>query len=86
MDRLQLTGQNPDRVFNFRSDRVHAEHLLFYGVKRPNLKLKTRPQRVLGYLPEAKTYLLSSLVDQSTLNVKTEGLNPAPGTGKGRKG
>jgi hypothetical protein len=51
MDRLQLTGQNPDRVFNFRSDRVHAEHLLFYGVKRPNLKLKTRPKECLGCLP-----------------------------------
>ncbi len=51
MDRLQLTGQNPDQVFNFRSDQVHAVHLPFYGVKRPNLKLKTRPKECLGCPP-----------------------------------
>ncbi len=51
MDKLQLTGRNLGRVFNFRSGRVHAMHLLCYGVKLPNLKLKTRPKQLLGYLP-----------------------------------
>jgi hypothetical protein len=50
MDKLQLTGQNLGRVFNFRSGCVHAVHLLYYGVKLPNLKLKTRPKQLLGYL------------------------------------
>jgi hypothetical protein len=62
MDKLQLTGQNLGRVFNFGSGRVHAVHLLYYGVKLPNLKLKTRPKQVLGSLPlhivlPATTYL-----------------------------
>jgi len=35
--------QNMVRVFNFRSGRVYTVHLLCYRVKRPNLKLKTRP-------------------------------------------
>jgi hypothetical protein len=51
MDKLQLTGQNLGRVFNFRNVRVHAVHLLCYGVKLPNLKLKTRPKQLLGSLP-----------------------------------
>ncbi len=51
MDKLQLTGQNLDQVSNFRSDRVHAVHLLFNGVKLPNFKLKTRPKQLLGYIP-----------------------------------
>jgi hypothetical protein len=38
MDKLQLTGQNQGRVFNFRKCRVLAVHL---RVKLPNLKLKT---------------------------------------------
>ncbi len=51
MDKLQLTGQNLGRVFNFRNGRVHAVHLLCCGVKLPNLKLKTRPKQLLGSLP-----------------------------------
>ena len=50
MDKLKITGQNLGRVFNFRSVRVHAMHLLCYGVKLPNLKLKIRPKQLLGYL------------------------------------
>jgi len=50
MDKLQLTGQNLGRVFNFRYGRVHAVHLLCYGVKLPNLKLKTLPKQLLGSL------------------------------------
>ncbi len=50
-DKLQLTGQNLGRVFNFRSDRVHAMHLLCHGVKLSNLKLKTRAKQLLGSLP-----------------------------------
>ncbi len=51
MDKLQLTGQNLDRVFYFRYERVRAVHFLCLGVKLPNLKLKTRPKQVLGSLP-----------------------------------
>jgi hypothetical protein len=50
-DKLQLTGQNMDRVFNFRNSRVHVVHFLCYGVKQPNLKKKTRPKQHLGSLP-----------------------------------
>ncbi len=51
MDKLQLTGQNLDRVFNYRNGRVHAMHFLCYRVKLPYLKLKTRPKQLLGSLP-----------------------------------
>jgi hypothetical protein len=50
MDKLQRTGQNLGRVFNFINGRVHAAHILCYRVKLPNLKLKTRPEQLLGYL------------------------------------
>ncbi len=51
MDKLQLTGWNLGRVFNYRNGRVHAVHLLCCGVKLPNFKLKTRPKQLLGSLP-----------------------------------
>jgi hypothetical protein len=51
MDKLQLTGQILGQVFNFICDRAHAGHLLFYGIKLPNLKMKTLPKLLLGYLP-----------------------------------
>jgi hypothetical protein len=53
MDKLQLTGQNLGRVFNSRSGCMGATHLRRYKAKWPNLKLKTRPKRLLGYLPLA---------------------------------
>jgi hypothetical protein len=43
-------GRNLGQVFNFRSGRVHAVHLLCYGVKLPKLKLKTQPKQLFGYL------------------------------------
>jgi hypothetical protein len=49
--KLQLTGQNLGRVFNFRYGRVHAVHFICNGVKLHNLKLKTRPKQLLDYLP-----------------------------------
>jgi hypothetical protein len=51
MDKLQLTGQNLGRVFNFRNGRVHAVHFLCYGVKLPNFKLKTWPKQPIDPLP-----------------------------------
>jgi hypothetical protein len=51
MDKLQLTGQNVGRVFNFRSGHLHSEHLWCYPAKLPKLKLKTRPKQLLGSLP-----------------------------------
>jgi hypothetical protein len=50
MDKLQPTGQNLGRVFNFINGRVHAAHILCYRVKLPNLKLKTWPEQLLGSL------------------------------------
>ncbi len=50
MEKLELTGQNLVRVFNFKSGRVHSMHFLCYGVKLTNLKLKTRPSQLLGSL------------------------------------
>jgi hypothetical protein len=51
MDKLQLTGQNLGRVFNFRSGHLHAATFLVLSLKLPNLQLKTRPKQVLGSLP-----------------------------------
>ncbi len=51
MDKLRPTGQNLDRVFNFRSGHLHATHLWCYEAKLPNLKLKTRPKQHRGFLP-----------------------------------
>jgi hypothetical protein len=50
MDKLQLTGCNLGRVFNFRYGCVPAIHLRCYEVELPNLKLKTRPKQLLGSL------------------------------------
>jgi hypothetical protein len=50
MYKLQLTGQNLGRVFNFRSGHLHAAHSWRYEVKLPNLKLKTWPKHLLGYI------------------------------------
>jgi hypothetical protein len=51
MDKLQLKGQNLDRVFNFRSGHLHAATFLVSSVKLPNLQLKTQPKQLLGSLP-----------------------------------
>ncbi len=49
-DKLQLTGQNLGGVFNSRSGHVYALQLDFSETEQPNLKLKTRPKQLLGYL------------------------------------
>jgi hypothetical protein len=51
LGKLQLTGQNLGRVFNFRSGHLHAAAFLVSSVKLPNLQLKTQPKQLLGYLP-----------------------------------
>ncbi len=51
MDKLQLTGQNQGRVFNFRSGHFYAATFLVLSVKLPNLQLKTWPKQLLGSLP-----------------------------------
>ncbi len=48
MDKLQLTGQNLSRVFNFRNGRLHVVHFLCYGVELPNSKLKTQFKQLIG--------------------------------------
>ncbi len=48
MAKLQLTGQNLGRVFNCRISHAHVVHFGCYGVKLPNLKLKTRPKQLSG--------------------------------------
>jgi hypothetical protein len=50
-DKLQLTGQNLGRVFNFRFDHLRAEHFWCCQVKLPNLNSKTQPKQLLGSLP-----------------------------------
>jgi hypothetical protein len=40
IDQLEVTGLNMDRVFNTRSDRMNATHLLCSIAKLPNLELK----------------------------------------------
>jgi len=48
--KLQLTGQNLDRVFNSRSGCMCALHLCSNEAKRPHLKLETRLKHLLGSL------------------------------------
>ncbi len=51
MDKLQLTGRNLGRVFNFRFGHLRAEHFWCYQVKLPDLKLKTRPKQTSRFSP-----------------------------------
>jgi hypothetical protein len=50
MDKLQITGQSLGQVFNFSIGHLYVVHLWCYKVKLPNLKLKTWPKQLLGYL------------------------------------
>ncbi len=50
MDKLQLTGQNLGRAFNFRSGHFHVAHSWCHQLKLPSLKLRTRPEQLLGSL------------------------------------
>ncbi len=50
MDKIQLVGQNLVVVFNFRCGYVHVMQLRCYEVKLSNLKLKTCPKQLFGYL------------------------------------
>ncbi len=49
-DKLQLTGQNLGQVFNPISGCLWAMRLWCHEAKWPNLKLKTQPKQLLGYL------------------------------------
>ncbi len=51
MDKLNLTGRNLGRVFKFRRGYLHVIPLYYFETKLPNLKLKTWPKQLLGYLP-----------------------------------
>jgi hypothetical protein len=48
---VQAPGQSLCRVFNFRNGCVHDVHFHCYGLKLPNLKLKTWPTQLLGSPP-----------------------------------
>jgi len=50
MDKLKLTGQNLGRVFHCRLGRACIGHEIVHITKQPNLKLKTQPKQLLGYL------------------------------------
>jgi hypothetical protein len=50
MNKLQLRGRNLGRVFNFRNGCVHVVYFLCVGIKLSNLKLKTWPKQLSGYL------------------------------------
>jgi hypothetical protein len=52
-DRLHLTGRNLSQVFNSRRGSMCAIRLCCCEGKRPSLKLKTRPELLLGSLPLA---------------------------------
>ncbi len=59
-DQSIFTEQATGQVFKFRSGHLNAAHLWCYQVKLPNLKLKTQPKQLLGYL-------LSDIVGTCTL-------------------
>jgi hypothetical protein len=69
MDKLQQTGRNQGRVFDFRFGHLQAEHLWCYQVKLPNLKLKTRPKQLLGFLP--LVIVLPGVPDGNTVRVSS---------------
>jgi len=68
MDKLQLTGQNLSRVFNFRNGRVHAAHFLHYRVKLPILKFKIWRKQLNGSLPLDITLRGFRVQDSTPLN------------------
>jgi hypothetical protein len=73
MDQPQLTGQNLGQVFNFRNGHANAAHFIFYIVKLPNFKLKTRPKQPLGSLPldiALPTEIEASAIHGPNRNVK----------------
>jgi hypothetical protein len=53
VDKLQLTLQKMGLVFNSGSGLMCDVHLCCFEAKWPNLKLKTQPKQLLGYLPLA---------------------------------
>ncbi len=55
IDKLQLTGVNLGRVFNYRCGRASTKMNTNTSSKQQNLYLKTRPKQVLGSLPLAFT-------------------------------
>ncbi len=50
MDKLKLKGRNLGRVFKSRLGCFGIDKELYTFLKQPNLKLKTRPKKLLGYL------------------------------------
>ncbi len=46
MDKLQLTGQNPGRVFNSRSGCMHDVNLHCFEAKLNNLKLERQGKQL----------------------------------------
>jgi hypothetical protein len=50
MDKLKLEGQNLGQVFNPRLNRACIGHTIVNITKLPNLKLKTQPKQLLGFL------------------------------------
>jgi hypothetical protein len=69
MEKLQLTGRNLGRVYNLRNGCLHAMHLLYYGVKLSNLKLKTRPKQLLGSLSLDMALPALIMVKEGRLNL-----------------
>ncbi len=70
MDKLELTGLNPGRVFNTRQGRACACHAVAVITKQPNLKLKTWPKHLLGLafiLPDL-CGVISHHIDQPSLS------------------
>ncbi len=57
-NKLKLTGRNLDQVFNSRLGCVCICRAMACITKRPNLKLKTRPEQLLGSLLLALTFPL----------------------------
>jgi hypothetical protein len=50
MDKLKLTGQNLSFVINSKLVSACTYHAISYIAKPSNLKLKTWPESLLGYL------------------------------------
>ncbi len=57
MDKLKVTGLNLGHDFNSRLGRACIGRAILHITKQPNLRLKTRPKQLLGFLPLARLEL-----------------------------
>jgi hypothetical protein len=69
MDKLKLTGQNWAEFSTLDEDVLVSPMKLLSSQKQPNLKLKTQPKQLLGYLLLAYALPRSNEFSKTFLNI-----------------